>query len=349
MNNSYSKTTINYSNISDYCDNAIVMVSWFEFSICFAHFFLLRTAESVSVIIFAICTVIANVALFVFITFSKPNKTIFDKIFRAHSVVDCVVGFVIMPFYCIYTIFNYWPLGKMICHIYVSFDYTTCHIGILHMVYIAYARVRSLLAPKTYESEAFMKNSRNVLLGLWLFSSILWLPAINLIIHFTYEERSCYFTFTLAYIIVQDIIAYIIPILSLLSLTLFIMYIYRLKESARNQKTKQTQTAKRHANFTNLSFIFSNSRQLQSRELRMKERSKDKRFNLYIKLTIILLTFIALWLPWIIAWPIKSGCNECVNDTAYIVFYWLGYIQSLVNPILLLILNPNYQKHKKKI
>ena len=49
----------------------------------------------------------------------KHHKTVFDKIFMGHAIVDFLVGILVIPNYCIYSVFGYWPLGKMFCHLYI--------------------------------------------------------------------------------------------------------------------------------------------------------------------------------------------------------------------------------------
>lgn len=63
----------------------------------------------------------------------------------------------------------------------------------------------------------------------------------------------------------------------------------------------------------------------------------------YAKLYIIVGTFCALWLPFCILWPVRSVSPNLIAEIVYTTSYWLGYAQSLINPILLLILNQNYR------
>jgi hypothetical protein len=63
----------------------------------------------------------------------------------------------------------------------------------------------------------------------------------------------------------------------------------------------------------------------------------------YAKLYIIVGSFCTLWLPFCILWPVKSVSPNLIPEVVYTTSYWLGYAQSLFNPILLLILNQNYR------
>ncbi len=63
----------------------------------------------------------------------------------------------------------------------------------------------------------------------------------------------------------------------------------------------------------------------------------------YAKLYVILGSFCTLWLPFCILWPVKSVSPDLIDPIVYTTTYWMGYAQSFINPILLLILNKNYR------
>jgi hypothetical protein len=52
---------------------------------------------------------------------------------------------------------------------------------------------------------------------------VLWLPAVNLIINLTYKPRECYFNFDPTYIIIQDTVAYLLPMFIILGITIYIL------------------------------------------------------------------------------------------------------------------------------
>jgi hypothetical protein len=149
------------------CANAESMESIGQFLLCLRYFLGKSIVTSCILVIFSICTAIFNIIVIISINRLKQQKTVFDKIFIGHSIVDALVGILVVPNYCIYSVFGYWPLGKVFCHFYVSLDYTICHVGILHMVFIAYARLRSLVAPKQYHNEFLINHAKWTIFFLW--------------------------------------------------------------------------------------------------------------------------------------------------------------------------------------
>ncbi len=155
--------------------------------------------------IFSMSTAALNLTVILLINRHRKNKTVFDKIFIGHAFVDFLVGIFVIPLFCIYTLFGYWPLGKILCHFYISLDYTICHVGILHMMFLSYARLRSVISPKNFEYEFLISNAKMTIFGLWIVSAILWIPSVNLITSLNYQSRECMFTFDPIFIILQGL------------------------------------------------------------------------------------------------------------------------------------------------
>ena len=68
-----------------------------------------------------------------------------------------------------------------------------------------------------------------------IISSVLWLPAVNLIIHLSFKNRECYFTYHPIYIIIQDSIAYLLPLFIILGITGYILHSLHLRNKRRKR------------------------------------------------------------------------------------------------------------------
>lgn len=81
-----------------------------------------------------------------------------------------------------------------------------------------------------------------------------------------------------------------------------------------------------------------------------KQRTKficpSFKVSAYAKLYVILATFCILWLPFCILWPVKAVAPDVIPEFVFQASYWMGYAQSFINPLLLLILNQNYRLRK---
>uniref|UniRef100_A0A7E4URK8 G_PROTEIN_RECEP_F1_2 domain-containing protein n=1 Tax=Panagrellus redivivus TaxID=6233 RepID=A0A7E4URK8_PANRE len=58
---------------------------------------------------------------------------------------------------------------------------------------------------------------------------------------------------------------------------------------------------------------------------------------------LITCCFLICWFPFLIIWPIKIYCNDCISDEIYHWSIWLNYVCSTLNPILYTLSSPRAQ------
>lgn len=85
---------------------------------------------------------------------------------------------------------------------------------------------------------------------------------------------------------------------------------------------------------------------LRKEKLEMKRERKAARV-----LGIIMGAFVACWLPFFILAILGPFCGSLCNITSdvYSVFLWLGYFNSLINPVIYTIFNPSFRNAFRKL
>ncbi len=68
--------------------------------------------------------IFANMILIVSIMMEKNKKRV-DLCFMSNALADFIMGFIIMPFTAIYTLFGHFPLGDYVCFVWNCLDFTT--------------------------------------------------------------------------------------------------------------------------------------------------------------------------------------------------------------------------------
>ncbi len=79
-------------------------------------------------------------------------------------------------------------------------------------------------------------------------------------------------------------------------------------------------------------------------KVHMRNTKNRKSFVTLIFITIFLISF---WAPWIILWPINAYCNSCIPRPIYSFAYWMKYLNSFTNPIILIIGNKHFNEKFK--
>ena len=84
------------------------------------------------------------------------------------------------------------------------------------------------------------------------------------------------------------------------------------------------------------------------REKRRLARKKEKRATLILGL--IMGSFIACWLPFFFLYILTPMCSWCqVPDSAFAIAFWLGYMNSALNPVIYTIFNKDFRRAFRRI
>ncbi len=87
--------------------------------------------------------------------------------FRYIGFVNGLTGLCDMPFYMICDIMGYWPFGTILGSIWASYDNNINVTTSLHMLYMAYVRLRSVKSPNGYKFELLCRRPWLVMLSFW--------------------------------------------------------------------------------------------------------------------------------------------------------------------------------------
>nr|CAB3220316.1 alpha-2A adrenergic receptor [Phallusia mammillata] len=76
---------------------------------------------------------------------------------------------------------------------------------------------------------------------------------------------------------------------------------------------------------------------------------RERRFVMII--SIVMGCFMACWLPFFSTYLVYAICREscCIDDQLFKVFFWLGYLNSAVNPILYTIFNKDFRRAFRRL
>lgn len=84
------------------------------------------------------------------------------------------------------------------------------------------------------------------------------------------------------------------------------------------------------------------------REKRRIARKKEKRATLILGL--IMGSFIACWLPFFFLYILTPACSICsIPDSAFAFAFWMGYMNSALNPVIYTIFNKDFRRAFRRI
>lgn len=82
---------------------------------------------------------------------------------------------------------------------------------------------------------------------------------------------------------------------------------------------------------------------IQSQQHMLFSSNYKKNKKAFRTLAFVTTFLLILWFPWMISWPIDAYCN-CVPRKFYAVTYWMEYLNSLFNSVILIFGNQHFRK-----
>ncbi|XP_034015644.1 5-hydroxytryptamine receptor 1B-like [Thalassophryne amazonica] len=319
-----------------------------------------------------LATTLSNAFVIATISKSKKLQTPANFLIASLAVTDLLVSILVMPICVLYTVIHTWTLGQIVCDIWLSSDITCCTASILHLCVIALDRYWAITDAVEYAQKRTPGRAAGMVATAWVIAISISLPPLFWRQVKAEELTSCTVnTDHIFYTIYSTFGAFYIP-------TLLLIVLYgRIYVEARKRILKQspqkpgkrftsvhlvtnspgsvtsTSSLKYGRNDTQSSDTGSCASEVKitvSDALLEKKRISAARERKATKtLGIILGAYIVCWLPFFIYTLVVGTCDTCFNPDLFDFFTWLGYLNSLINPIIYTMSNEDFKKALQKL
>ncbi|XP_054983472.1 5-hydroxytryptamine receptor 1F [Sorex araneus] len=296
------------------------------------------------------------------------------------AVTDFLVAVLVMPFSIVYIVRESWIMGQVVCDIWLSVDITCCTCSILHLSAIALDRYRAITDAVEYARKRTPKHAGIMITIVWIISIFISMPPLfwrhqrinrddECIIKHDHIVSTIYSTFG----------AFYIP------LTLILILYYKIYKAAKTlyHKRQASRIVKEELNGQILSESGEKSTRLVStpyllekslsdpstdfdkiqstirnprselkyeKSWRRQKISGTRERKAATTLGLILGAFVICWLPFFVKELVVNICEKCkISEEMSNFLTWLGYLNSLINPLIYTIFNEDFKKAFQKL
>ncbi|XP_033632120.1 muscarinic acetylcholine receptor M5-like [Asterias rubens] len=119
-------------------------------------------------------TVCGNALVIVAFCRERRLRCLSNYFIISMASADVIIGAFSMPLYTMYLLIDYWPLGPVICDIWLFLDYLCCGASVLGILLISVDRYRCLSHPMTYRSDMTRARVLFLIVASWITTILLF-------------------------------------------------------------------------------------------------------------------------------------------------------------------------------
>ncbi|XP_077992572.1 5-hydroxytryptamine receptor 1A-like [Glandiceps talaboti] len=306
-------------------------------------------------------TILGNVFVLSAILLEKNLRTVPNYLIGSLAMADLLVATLVMPITCVYDVTERWILGPAMCDMWVSFDVLCCTSSILNLCAIAMDRYWVITRPIEYMKSRTPCRAFLMIVIAWSVSILIsipplfgWRTAAD-----TADPNVCRISQDYGYTIFSTFGAFYVP-LTVMLVVYGKIYVaarqrirgkrYRIEMSSSSVTLDSPKTAVTRLTMNGQNGLETSDQVITrvrrtKRELTMARERKATR-----TLGIIIGAFTLCWLPFFIMALIMPFCKTCYLPMSVVRFFvWLGYVNSLLNPLIYTYFNQEFKNAFRKL
>ncbi|XDV42459.1 hypothetical protein PO909_011116 [Leuciscus waleckii] len=314
-----------------------------------------RLAVVALLALLTLLTALVNGAVIAAICTTKKLHLPANYLICSLAVTDLLVAVLVMPVSILYITVEVWLLGPFVCEAWLSVDMTCCTCSILHLCVIALDRYWAITKAIEYARKRTARRAAAMVATVWLISVFISIPPLfwrqrgdgsqQCIIEHDHVGYTIYSTFGAFYIPMTLILILYSRIYSAAKT------LYQKRGSSRHLSSRSTdsQISVNHCRVTHAFCVSDVSSSDPTAENTARAPSFDTERKAARILGLILGAFILCWLPFFLKELLVGLMLLKPSPQVSDALTWLGYVNSLINPLLYTSFNEDFKQAFKRL
>ncbi|XP_048784263.1 alpha-1A adrenergic receptor [Lagopus muta] len=257
------------------------------------------------------------------------------------AVADLLLTSTVLPFSATMEILGYWAFGRIFCNIWAAVDVLCCTASIMSLCIISIDRYIGVSYPLRYPSIVTEKRGLLALLCVWALSLVISIgPLFGWKEPAPEDETICQITEEPGYVLFSALGSFYLPLTIILVMYCRVYVVAKrenkgLRSGLKMEKSRSEAVTLRihRKNASETSGATASSKSKHHFSVRLLKFSREKKAAK--TLGIVVGCFVLCWLPFFVVMPLGSFFPTIKPpDTLFKITFWLGYLNSCINPII---------------
>ncbi|XP_028903517.1 LOW QUALITY PROTEIN: 5-hydroxytryptamine receptor 1B, partial [Ornithorhynchus anatinus] len=305
-----------------------------------------------------LATLLANAFVIAAVRRTRKLRSPANYLIASLAATDLLVALLVMPVSTAYTVTGRWTFGQGVCDFWLLSDITCCTASILHLCAIALDRYWAITDAVDYSARRTPRRAAVMVALVWGLSVAISLPPL-----FWRQARAgpgsacAVNTDHILYTVYSTVGAFYLPTLLLVALygRIYAEARSRIQKQAPGPAARGPPAGKR---LSRAQLPAPPAPPASAVRVRLSDALLEKRRLAAARerratqtLGVILGAFIGCWLPFFILSLLLPICREACPfpAAAFDFFTWLGYLNSLVNPLIYTLSNDDFRQAFQKL